>query len=422
MRSQVDVHGWPLVHVLAAFALLGACKGSGAGSNSESFGHDPVPGADANDGGPGTATHHDGEPGSEPGAPDVPAVQLVGRFDMRDGAGPRCAWPGCRVVARFSGTRVSVKLREILETWMDGGPSEWDISVDGHWQSKIVTDATGAPHDYVLAEGLNDGPHTVEIYKRSEAHDGTTQFLGYDFGGGKLLPPPPRKARRIELIGDSVSSGYGVAGVGPLCAGANYAAKYQNFRLSMGARLGELVDAEVAGTVFAGKGVAKNVWTADKETMPVLYPRALPDDVASTWDFSRFVAEVVIVMLGGNDFAPGAPVDLGPATPGEFMQAYAAFVGTLRASYPAAHLFLTVAPPLSDLDPPGGLARTNVVAGVKAVAAQRNAAGDARVYTFEPAPGDASEHTGCEGHGNPQFHQRVAGELAAEITAKVGWK
>jgi len=62
------------------------------------------------------------------------------------------------------------------------------------------------------------------------------------------------------------------------------------------------------------------------------------------------------------------------------------------------------------------------MAGVKAVAAERNAAGDARVYAFEPKPSDASEHTGCEGHGNPQYHQRVANELAAEIRARVGWK
>lgn len=414
-----------MVSPFAVLALLGACQGSGAGSNSESNGHDPgTPRGDANDGGVGTATHQDGTPAGEAGAPDVPAVQLVGRFDTRDGAGPRCAWPGCRVIARFSGTRVSVQLREYVEPWMAGGPSEWDVAVDGHWQSKIVTSTSRTAEDYPIAEGLPDGPHVVEIYKRSEAQNGTTQFLGYDFGGGKLLPPPPRKARRIEIIADSVASGYGVEGVGlgPVCPGANYASKYQNFRLSMGARLGELLGAEVAGTVFAGKGVSKNVWTEDLETMPVIYPRALPDDVTSTWDFSRFVADVVLVMLGSNDFAPGEPVDKGQASPAAFVDAYAAFVATVRKSYPAAHLFLTVAPSLNDLHPPGTQTRTNVAAGVEAVAAQRNAAGDARVYTFAPTVSTPSEHTGCEGHGNPQFHQRVASELAAQITARTGWQ
>jgi hypothetical protein len=354
--------------------------------------------------------------------PGPPAVQLVGRFDTRDPAGPMSAWPGGRIIARFRGTRVSVRLREHQEAWMQGGPSEWDVVIDGVAEPKLVTDGSGMPQDYVLAEGLADGTHVVELYKRSEAQNGTTQFLGYDFGSGKLLPPPARKTRRLEIIGDSVSSGYGVEGIGTVCPGLGSAAKYENFHISMGALLGDMFDAEVAGTVFAGKGIAQNVWTSDKETMPVLFSRALPADATSVWDFSKFMVDVVIVMLGGNDFATGEPVDQGPATPAAFDGAYSTFAATLRQHYPAAHLFLTVPPPLTDAEPPGNNTRTNVVAGVKAVTAERNAAGDTKVYALEPTPGTEAEHTGCDGHGNPQFHQRVANEIAVEIRAKVGWK
>lgn len=409
--------------------LLVACKGGGADSSSGSFGHDPngpqevpnIPRIGDMGGQPPAAGS--GTPKPEAPAPSVPEVQLIGRFDTRDGAGPRCAWPGCRIVARFQGTRVSVKMREQLEPWMDGGPSEWDVAVDGEWQQKLVMSVSGLAQDYVIKDGLADAPHVVELYKRSEAQNGTTQFLGYDFGGGKLLPPPARLNRRIEIIGDSVASGYGVEGVGfgGNCPGASYAAKYENFHRSLGALVGEGLGAEVAGTVFAGKGIAKNVWTADKETMPVLFPRALPGDATSSWDFTKFVTDAVVIMLGGNDFAIGQPVDEGPASAAEFTTAYGTFTVALRQRYPNAHLFLTVAPPLTDLDPPGTNTRSNVVAAVKSVASQRNAAGDAKVHAFEPKPGDDSEQTGCEGHGNPQFHQRVATELAAQIKAKVGW-
>ena len=33
----------------------------------------------------------------------------MGRFDTADPAGPKCSWPGCRIIARFEGTRVSVR-------------------------------------------------------------------------------------------------------------------------------------------------------------------------------------------------------------------------------------------------------------------------------------------------------------------------
>jgi lysophospholipase L1-like esterase len=430
MLTRSLLSRWPTPRIALLVTVLVACESGGAESTTEPFGHDPngpqdIPPAGSGDGatmrpgaGGGAATI-DG--GAAPAA--VPEVQLIGRFDTRDAAGPKCAWPGCRIVARFEGTRVSVRLREELQPWMDGGPSEWDVAVDGHWQPKIVMAASGTAQDYVIADGLADAPHVVELYKRSEAQNGTTQFLGYDFGGGKLLVPPPRSARRLEIIGDSVASGYGVEGVGlgPACPGPNYAARYENFHESMGALLGAAFGAEVAGTVFAGKGIARNVWTDDKETMPVLFMRALPVDETSTWQFSKFVADVVIVMLGGNDFAIGQPVDHGPASAAEFTSAYSTFTAVLRQRYPSAHLFLTVPPPLTDLDPPGTNTRTNVVAAVKSVAAQRNSSGDPKVHAFEPKPGDESEHTGCEGHGSPQFHQRVAAELAVEVASKVGW-
>jgi lysophospholipase L1-like esterase len=409
--------------ITALVSLLIACKGSGSGSSGESFGHEPSTPQDKPPGdGTGTqpAPASTGDAGIDPGPP---AVQLIGRFDTLDVKGPRCAWPGCRVIARFEGTRVSVRLREKVETWMDGGPSEWDVAVDGVWKPKIVTNATGAAQSYVIDEALADGPHVVELYRRSEAANGTTQFLGYDFGGGKLLPPPPRMARRIEMVGDSIVSGYGVEGVGlvPACPPPGYAARYENFRVTMGARLGEIFGAEVAGTAFSGKGVARNAWVEDKDTLPVLFERSLPNDPKSKWEFSKFVPDIVVVMAGGNDFAIGLPVDQGPATLTEFTAAYGTLLAALRREYPAAHLLVTVPPPVTDIEPPGRNTRTNVVTGVNTVVAQRNAIGDAKVYAFEPERGDASEHTGCDGHPNAQFHERVAKELAAEIRARVGW-
>src|SRR4051812_18928582 len=35
-----------------------------------------------------------------------PVVRFVGRFDMTPAAGPKVAWPGAQIIARFSGTEV----------------------------------------------------------------------------------------------------------------------------------------------------------------------------------------------------------------------------------------------------------------------------------------------------------------------------
>lgn len=414
----------PLTVVLS---LLFACGGSNAGSSSASSAQAPggSEGATPGAGGDGGASQAGGDAAGGPGGAESgpPAVQLVGRFDLRDPVGPRCAWPGCRIVARFAGTQVSVRLREEVQVWMTGAPSEWDVAVDGVWQPKLVMPATGGDEVYSLAGGLPDGVHVVELYKRSEAQNGTTQFLGYDFGAGRLLAPPARKTRRLEIVGDSAASGYGVEGVGlgPDCPGPDHASRYQSFRKSMGARLGEIFDAEVAGTVHSGKGIAKNIWTQDKETMPLLFPRVIPSDPTSTWDFSAFVPDVVVTMLGGNDFEIGQPADEGPATMTEFTAAYAAFVASLRERYPDAHLLLTVSPTISDAQPEGRRTRSSVIQGVTEVSKRRNAEGDAKVVAFEPGVATAAERAGCEGHGDAQFHDRVAQEIAAQIRTKTGW-
>jgi hypothetical protein len=351
------------------------------------------------------------------------AVQFIGRFDERDPAGPACAWPGCRIIARFEGTSVSVRLSETDETWMEGAPSEWDVAIDGGWQPKLVM-TPNTSTSYVLASNLPPGVHVVELYKRSETQNGVTQFRGFDFGGeGKLLAPPPRKTRRIEVIGDSAAAAFGVEGVGlgPDCPGPDWAARWQNFRRSFGARLGEALDADVAGTVYSGKGIAKNIWHADKETMPLIFARSNPNDPRSTWDFGAFPVDVVVVMMGGNDFAIGQPVDEGPATLSDFTETYDRFVVDLRSHYPAAQILLVTSPSVSDLMPEGRSSRSNVVAGIAEVVRRRISAADARVHRIAPRLAEPAELTGCNGHGTPELHQRIADELATTIRPLTGW-
>lgn len=379
--------------------------------------------ATTNDGG------HDGSKASpseqpEGGADGPPEVQFIGRFDTRDTAGPKFGWPGCRIRVRFSGTQASVDLNEIEDTWMDGAPSEWDVSVDGAWGDKIVT--TPGKKTYAIASGLTAGDHSVELYKRSEAQNGVTQFLGFDFGGGTLLAPPPRSTRHIEVIGDSAAAGFGVEGIGypnDDCPGLDYSSAWQNFRKSFGALLGESLDAELHGTVYSGKGMVKNIWRPDPDTMPIIFPLANPADESSNYDFA-WKADVVVMMLGGNDFAEGQPDEdggNGPATATEFTNAYRTFVAGLRDHYPNAHIFLTTSPSVSDAEPAGRSSRTNILDTTSAIAKEHNADGDAKVYAFAPKVATPQELTACNGHGTPAFHERVAAELATIVKEKTGW-
>ena len=374
-----------------------------------------------------SATPHDaGAPPSDAGVADLdpggPAVQLVGRFDTRDGRGPICGFPACRIVARFEGTAsASIKLEGIYyPEWMEGVPSEWDVAVDGVVTQKIVL--TLGEHEFPLATGLTPGVHVVELYKRSEAQTGLGRFVALDLHGGTLLAPPKRRARHLEIIGDSQPAAFGVesGGLGPNCPGIQWSGAYQNFRKSFGAVLGERFGAEVFGTVYSGKGMAQNIWSTDDETMPVIYRRANPIDRASTWDFG-WTPDAIVIMLGGNDFAIGQPFDRGPTTLAAFTEAYKGFVAELRGHYPAAVIVLALSPSVTDTEPAGRDTRTNVAAGIHAVVTTRVAAGDTRVLEIAPKLATPAELVGCNGHGTPEFHQRVADEIAPVLTSTLGW-
>lgn len=391
---------------------------AGAARDPDASRSDP---AGANGNGPKPASSAADPGDAAPRDPGLPAVRFIGRFDTRDPSGPTCGWPGCRIIASFSGTEVKARLDEHVADWMEGGPSEWDVVLDGTLQPKLVLEL--GQHDYVLASGLTATKHVVELYKRSETQNGYTQFLGYDFGGGELLPPPLPALRRIEMIGDSAVAGFGIEGVGlgPDCPGPDWAARWQNFHKSVGARLGEIFEADLNGTVYSGKGLVRNIYRPDPDTMQIVYPRANPVDRSSRFDFTTFVPDVVVIMIGGNDFAIGQGYDNGPTPLPEFTQATHDLVATVRSHAPLAHVFLALSPSVSDQFPPGNQSRTNVKAAFDSVAAQSVAAGDMRVYSVAPPAAVPSELTACNGHGTPAYHDRVARQLAVAIKEKTGW-
>jgi hypothetical protein len=401
----------PSVTVTCTFILIaaGACSSSDGGSSSSP--EQPSLQADPNSPSAQPARSGVADPsvGAAGASTTYPPV-FVGRFDTTDPAGPKASWPGTRVLARFDGTAVSVKLREFAEPWMEGAPSYWEVTIDkGPWRP-IAMISDDQPHDFELASGLAAGPHEVEIYKRSETQTGITQFLGFDFHGGNSLPSPERQARKIEVMGDSFATGFGVENIDSPetdCPGADWGGVWENFRKSWGAVLGTTFDAEVHGIVYSGKGLLSNVWPGDLDPLRDYYGRSDPNPEiahsAPLFDLSSWIPDVIVMTQGSCD-------DGGP----EFRAAYRDFViNRLRARGPNTHIFMGIV---------SAGTREAVFDIAQSIVAERAAVGDDKMHAFLAKPFTWEEVTACNGHGTPAWHQRVADEIAELIRAKVGWK
>jgi hypothetical protein len=350
--------------------------------------------------------------------PEVPALQYVGRVDMNDAAGARLAWPGTRVVARFDGTDVSVKL-----TQFDGfstnyfGPSWMNVIIDGVVQAPFQVDGGNTvPKDYVIATGLAAGIHVIEIEKRTEANAGTVRFEGFTYTGGAatLLAPPARPTRRIEFLSDSTIDGFGVDGtLGDVntCSGpvGTYGA-YCNERKSMAFLTSASLSAEMNLIAYSGKGFTTNESAGDNVYFPEIYPRTLPEVTGSVWDFTKLIPDAVVISLGGED------VDGVATVPAGFQAAYTTLVTTIRTNYPSAYIWLTVWAQIKN----GAIAsRTAMTNSLNAIVAAK---ADAKMYVYSfPESNGATDETGCAFHANAALHTSMAALMVTEIKGKTGW-
>ncbi len=377
----------PHHHSLTATALLLLSLG-GAGCRAQQAA--PKPASPP----PPVVNSGDATPLAYTVSPDDPRLRYEGRFDRRDAGGPRCAWPASAVTLRFQGPGLNVRLA-------DSNNDEYEVVVDGRPSAVLVT--RGGTHLYGVFRAATGGPHTVTLVKRTEAFFGTTQFLGFQVArGGRLLAPPPRPARRLEVVGDSISCGYGNEAKDQH---ERFTSATENAYLSYGAVAARTVGAEYVCLAWSGR----TMWP--KNTMGEVYGLVLPLDPGSRWDFARWTPDAVVVTLSTNDFNGGTPDRKG------WTAGYEAFLARVRGNYPRASIYCATSPMMAGN--PAAVAKSYLTQ----IVSDENAAGDkkVRLLVFETQDGGKNGF-GADWHPSVKTDALIAEKLAATLRADLGWK
>ncbi|MGD9154324.1 MAG: SGNH/GDSL hydrolase family protein [Bacillota bacterium] len=334
--------------------------------------------------------------------PSCSAVRLIGRFDTGDSAGPKFAWSSTTIKANFTGTSISVNLKSTGDNW-------FNVVVDGVVRTPVnITSSTAMP--VLLASGLTCGTHTIELIKRTEAWVGEVQFLGFSVEDGKLLPPPQASARRIEFIGDSITCGYGNEGTSQY---EDFTTQNENAYLAYGSVTARSLGADQIAVAWSGKGVIRNFinYGGDiNETLPQVYPRVLPSNTTLTWDFRKWIPQVVVINLGTNDFlCTGVPDETA------FISTYLKFVQQIRSQYGDAHIYCAIGPMLSDDS------LSDIRNYVTTVVNQLIAAGGSKIHFIEFPMQDGSLGYGENWHPSVATHAQMADQLVRQIKTDLGW-
>jgi hypothetical protein len=334
--------------------------------------------------------------------PDDAQLQYIGRIDFARPAAPVISWAGTSIEGNFTGSSLAVKLDDQL------GKNYFNVFVDGDLARPVIVEAVKGGKTYPVASGLAPGPHRFLITKRTEGEEGATIFLGLELAdGGKLLAPPPRKQRRIEFFGDSITSGMGNEAAD---GQPDDVLKQKNNFMSYASITARNLDAEAHIISQSGIGVMISWFPF---IMPDFYDQlSAVGNNDSKWDFSSWTPDVVVINLMQNDsWLIDDHKRLVP-TPDDAqrVQAYKQFVQKIRALYPKAYIVCALGS--MDAIRPGskwpGYVRS-------AVAQIRDEQKDERIDAL------MFEFTGYTAHPRVRHHQANAARLTTFIQQKMGW-
>jgi len=348
---------------------------------------------------------------------DDPRLQYMGGIDWTDTKAPRFAAGAVQVKAKFVGTGATIKILD--ENRYGNYKNYFEVLVDDAPALKLT--ALKSQTDYVVAQDLPNGEHTLTVAKRTEAGIGFSRFLGLDVVGELAAPPAP-PTRRIEIIGDSISCGSGneAPNGSSQCSEDGWGQPYHNGYLAYGPVMARSLDAEYNVTAVSGIGLVRNYSSMyDARPMPAVYDLMYYEEMTSAaWDTSKFVPDAIVIALGTNDFSPGDS-ERDKMTVDAYTAAYVDFVSTLRGYYPDAHIFGVSSPMLGDGWPEATDTSASDLKGALAAMVEHfSSAGDPNVHQVNVTKVIG---TGCGTHPGVAQHAAMAAEVATAVKTTLGW-
>lgn len=404
---------WGFAWLSAALFCCSGCSSNDAADEAGASGGNGNSGTGATTGSGGDSsggTSGTGATAGDSGGLTTGGLRWVGRVDASDPKAVKFAWQGSGFLATVKGPTLTVKLRTQGTSTIYFQPV-----IDGTAGERFDVDP-GAAVDVTLATGLTDTEHSVELYRETEGAYGVSTFLGFT-EGTPTADAPASSARLIEVVGDSISAGYGNLGsephpnwvADPAC---HWTAENSSWYATYAAVAGRALGAEVSTIARSGWGISRDRDGGTTNVLPNVYENTLGTDDPSPWSFER-KASVVVVNLGTNDFNLGDPG-------ADYETAYIDFIATVRSHYPDAFIFLTIGSMLGEPE------LSQVKAHLESVVAEvESTTFDTKLVTFDMGTqnlgADGSVPTGCDWHPSAADHERMAGILEEQLSENLGW-
>lgn len=333
--------------------------------------------------------------------PSNKRIQYVGRISFKDPDAPTFTYPGVQINARFEGTSLKMMAKPMSGYFM--------AQIDDCVPFKV---GFNSPNDSIvtLAVALPDEAHEVRITYVIEGADRRPEFRGFILDRGRsLLNPPFLSKRKIEFIGDSMTCGLGIESMNEKDP---YLAETENFYYSYAARTAQALDAQALVVAGSGVGIYRNhagPKNGSSDNMSAVYSHTLMGDKTETWNFMRYIPDVVCINLGMSD------VGSGDYDRSFLLNAYRNFYKQVRSNYPKAKIVLMSGSMVV------GTRLEHLKYAMDEVVRDARIAGDKNIFRFDLSWQTGDLGMGACGHPSMWQHEKMAGELTAYLRGLMEW-
>jgi len=257
---------------------------------------------------------------------------------------------------RFSGRSLALRFEE--DNY--GPANSFGVRIDEGPEIPIRLIA-GQDRSYVAVVGLSNRSHSLEVYRRQDTYGGVAKFKGLWLEkGSKLDFSPPRPRRKIEFFGDSVTSGAATIAFGyegksdPTIDYENTDDFINDGYWGLGAVTARILKADANIEGIGGLPLLDHTgWFGGplENTIGLESTWDKLDPIGgqqTSWDFSRFTPDVVVIAVGQNDAHGGNIAD--PTKRIIWKETYKRILDSLRSHYPKASFVLTTTILMHDLE------------------------------------------------------------------------
>lgn len=271
-----------------------------------------------------------------------PSFLYSGRVEKLEGNKVLLIGSASSVSFCFQGNSCSISLQS-----MDSYPHQNYVSLelDGTYIGRMRIEKGGL-QSFPIAVSQKKKRHRLTIYKATEASNGAVLFAGTT---AKITTIAAENKKKIELIGDSITCGFGNDVTAIPCGSGEWFDQH-NAYLAYGPVLARTLNADYVLSSVSGFGMYRN-WNdehQDEAIIPEVYENLyLNKDTSKPYDFA-FQPDLVSICLGTNDLSEGdGKKERLPFNEEKFVSNYIHFIQTIYRHAPNTRIVLLNSPMVS---------------------------------------------------------------------------